>query len=81
MGSIFEQFVMYTAILDIYFRFITWFVFFNIFFIFSFFYCYYFTCFKTVIFSCGLPINGFWLSGVSREIKNDLILLLNRTKK
>ena len=27
MGSSFEQFVMYTAILDIYFRFITWFVF------------------------------------------------------
>ena len=27
MGSISEQFVMYTAVLDIYFHFITWFVF------------------------------------------------------
>ena len=56
-------------------------LFFNIFFIFSFVYCYYFTCFKTVIFSCGPPINGFWLSGVSREIKNYLILLLNREQR
>ena len=32
-------------------------------------YCYYlFTSFKTVVFSCGLPINSFWFSGVSREI-------------
>ena len=56
-------------------------LFFNVFLFFSFVYFYYFTCFKTVIFSCGFPINSFWFSGVSGEIKNYLILLLNRTKK
>lgn len=45
-------------------------------------YCYYlFTCFKTVVFSCGLPINSFWFFGVSREIKNYLLLLLNTANK
>lgn len=74
---------MYAAVLNICFRFVAWFYFSNIVcFIFPFVYCYYlFTCFKTVIFSCGLPINGFWFSGVSREIKNYLLLLLNTTKK
>ena len=32
-----------------------------------------FTCLKTVIFSCGIPINSLWFSGVSREIQNYLI--------
>ena len=69
---------MYTAVLNTYFRFIAWFIFI----IFPIVCCYYlFTCFKTVIFSCGLPINSFWFSGVSREIENSLLLLLNTTKK
>ena len=31
--------------------------------------------FKNSYFSCGLPINSFWFSGVSHEIKNYLILI------
>ena len=50
--------------------------------IFPFVYSYYlFTCFKTVIFSCGLCINSYWFSGVSREIENYLLFLVNTTKK
>ena len=37
--------------------------------------------FKNSYFSCGLPINSFWFSGVSHEIKNYLILLLNIANK
>ena len=76
-----EQFVMYTAELNTYFRLIAWFIF-QTCIIFPFVCCYcLFTCFKTLIFSSGIPINSFWFSGVSREIENYLLLLLNTTKK
>ena len=64
MGSISEQFVMYTAVLNICSLFIVNFV--NY-------------VFKNSYFSCGLPINSFWFSGVS--LKNYLILLLNTKER
>ena len=65
MGSISEQFVMNTAVL-------------NMFPVLNMLLCY---VFKNSYFTCGIPINSFWFSGVSHEIKNNLILLLNTAKK
>ena len=55
MGSISEQFVMYTAVLNIC----------SLFIIIALTYV-----FKNSYFSCGIPVNSFWFGGVSHEIKN-----------
>lgn len=66
MGSISEQFVMYTAVLNIC----------SLFIIITLTYV-----FKNSYFSCGIPVNSFWFGGVSHEIKKYLIILLNTAKK